>query len=97
MKYNIYIIIYEIYNTFTCCRLVNVFVYFGFSLISVTLAGNKYLNFILIAVVEIPAYVTMWIGMEYCKVGRRSALQLTCFFASMPCLIYLFVPAGKQN
>lgn len=73
----------------------NLFVYFGFSLMSVTLAGNKYINFMLIALVEIPAYVSMWIGMEYCNLGRKTALELASFVAAVPCLIYLFVPDGN--
>ncbi|XP_054271478.1 organic cation transporter protein-like isoform X1 [Macrosteles quadrilineatus] len=76
--------------------LVNVFVYFGFSLMSVTLAGNKYFNFILMALVEVPAYALMWIGMEFFNIGRKTTLVGTCFLAAVPCFIYLFVPSDAD-
>uniref|UniRef100_A0A1B6F9N5 Major facilitator superfamily (MFS) profile domain-containing protein n=1 Tax=Cuerna arida TaxID=1464854 RepID=A0A1B6F9N5_9HEMI len=87
-------------SRFAICSLtwsVNVFVYFGFSLLSVTLAGNKYVNFILIALVEIPAYAVMWVGMEFFNIGRKTALAGTFFLTAVPCFIYLFVPSDADT
>lgn len=73
------------------------FVFFGFSLMSVTLAGNKYVNFIMIALVEVPAYVVMWASMDLGSCGRKTTLAASCFLAALPCLVYLFVPSGEYK
>ena len=39
-----------------CCRLVNSLVYYGLSLSTSQLAGDRYLNFFISGLVEIPAY-----------------------------------------
>lgn len=78
-------------------RLENMFVFFGFSLMSVTLAGNKYVNFIMIALVEVPAYVVMWASMDLGSCGRKTVLAASCFLAALPCLVYLFVPSGEYK
>lgn len=78
-------------------RLENMFVFFGFSLMSVTLAGNKYVNFIMIALVEVPAYVVMWASMDLGSCGRKTILAASCFLAALPCLVYLFVPSGDYK
>ncbi len=38
--------------------------YYGLSLNAASLAGNKYLNFFLLGLVEIPAYVFAYFSME---------------------------------
>lgn len=50
----------------------NAFVSYGISLTSVNLAGDKYINFIVIAVAGIPAMLICYIMMEKC--GRRWTL-----------------------
>lgn len=57
----------------------NAFVYYGLSLSAVNLSGNKYLNFILVALVAIPGYATAQYTMN--KVGRKpsmSAFMMVC-------------------
>lgn len=40
----------------------NAFVYYGLSLNSTTLSGNKYLNFALVCLIEIPGYSLAWVS-----------------------------------
>ena len=42
----------------------NSIVYYGLALDSSNLAGNKYLNFFLLGLVEIPAYILAYFTME---------------------------------
>lgn len=59
-------------------RATNAFVYYGLSLNSQNLSGNKYLNFILVCLIEIPGLtVNVWIKIlcfTICNVQR--SLQL---------------------
>ncbi|KAG5308113.1 S22A4 protein, partial [Acromyrmex insinuator] len=63
------------------CWLTNTFVYYGLSLNSVAFAGDKYINFVLVAVVEIPAYCLAWVLTDH--IGRKPTLQ--------------FIPAGSWS
>ena len=42
-------------------RVINSVVYYGLSLNSTNLSGNKYLNFALVCLVEIPGYTLAWV------------------------------------
>lgn len=46
-----------VYNWIT-----NAFVYYGLSLNSVSLSGNKYLNYTLVCLIEIPGYTISWVS-----------------------------------
>lgn len=50
-----------LYFTWATCA----FVYYGLSLNSVHLFGNKYLNFILISLIEIPGYSLAWVSKRH--------------------------------
>ena len=45
-------------------RICDTFIYFGLSLYSTHLAGNVYLNYLFMGLVEIPAYILSPIGMN---------------------------------
>lgn len=45
-----------VYNWIT-----NAFVYYGLSLNSTSLSGNKYLNYALVCLIEIPGYTISWV------------------------------------
>ncbi|KZC09576.1 Solute carrier family 22 member 21 [Dufourea novaeangliae] len=75
------------------CWLTNTFVYYGLSLNSVAFAGDKYLNFILVAVVEIPAYFMTWFMTDY--VGRKATLSSSFMLSGVFCLAIQFVPSGS--
>ncbi|XP_015592065.1 solute carrier family 22 member 5 isoform X2 [Cephus cinctus] len=74
------------------CWVTNTFVYYGLSLNSVAVAGDKYLNFILVSAVEIPAYFIAWILIEH--VGRKPALFMSFILSGLFCLAIDFVPSG---
>ena len=50
-----------IYKKKINCRAANAFVYYGLSLNSINLSGNKYVNFALVCLVEIPGYSLAWV------------------------------------
>lgn len=77
------------------CWLTNTFVYYGLSLNSVSFAGDKYINFVLVAVVEIPAYCLAWVLNDY--VGRKPTLSGAFLLSGTFCLAIQFVPAGKES
>ncbi|XP_003398210.1 solute carrier family 22 member 21-like isoform X2 [Bombus affinis] len=77
------------------CWLTNTFVYYGLSLNSVAFAGDKYVNFILVAVVEIPAYFLTWFLTDY--IGRKATLSSSFLLSGVFCLAIQFVPTGSLS
>lgn len=77
------------------CWLTNTFVYYGLSLNSVAFAGDKYVNFILVAIVEIPAYFLTWFLTDY--IGRKTTLSSSFLLSGAFCLAIQFVPTGKHK
>ena len=69
-------------------------VYFGLLLNSADLAGNTYINFLLSASVEIPAYVFAGACQQY--VGRRLPLSGCMLVAGLCLIISGFIPSGKH-
>ncbi|XP_071798000.1 organic cation transporter protein-like [Asterias amurensis] len=69
---------------------VNSMVYYGVSLYSSNLAGDKYLNFFLLSVVEIPGYVVTMFTMMWW--GRRPSLVLFHIVAGVACIITACLP-----
>ncbi|XP_076385126.1 solute carrier family 22 member 21 isoform X1 [Megachile rotundata] len=77
------------------CWLTNTFVYYGLSLNSVAFAGDKYTNFILVAVVEIPAYFLTWFLTDH--IGRKATLSSSFLLSGAFCLAIQFVPTGSWS
>lgn len=75
---------------FAFCYLANNFIYYGLSLSSVALAGNKNFNFILAALIEIPAYITTYFLMN--KFGRKKSLCCTLILSGAACVSAELVP-----
>ncbi|XP_017792387.1 PREDICTED: solute carrier family 22 member 21-like isoform X3 [Habropoda laboriosa] len=75
------------------CWLTNTFVYYGLSLNSVAFAGDKYTNFILVAIVEIPAYFLTWFLTDY--IGRKATLSSSFLLSGAFCLAIQFLPTGS--
>ncbi|KAH0954980.1 hypothetical protein HN011_002710 [Eciton burchellii] len=75
------------------CWLTNTFVYYGLSLNSVAFAGDKYVNFMLVAVVEIPAYCLTWLLTDH--IGRKPTLSGAFLLSGAFCLAIQFVPADS--
>ncbi|XP_049544769.1 organic cation transporter protein-like isoform X1 [Anopheles darlingi] len=76
------------------CWFTNVMVYYGLTLNSVTLAGNKNVNFILITLVEIPAALSMNFIMN--RFPRRTTQFLSLALCGVLCLITLAIPNDIQ-
>lgn len=71
------------------CWLANSFIYFGMNVNSVSLAGNKYVNYIFVNLVEIPAvFFASWL-ME--KVGRKKVLCSCLLINSIACVATEFI------
>lgn len=71
------------------------FVYYGLSLNSVHLFGNKYLNFILISLIEIPGYSIAWFLMN--QIGRRMSLAGSLILCGLTCTATIFLTKGRPE
>ncbi|XP_072938088.1 organic cation transporter protein-like [Epargyreus clarus] len=70
------------------------FVYNGLSINSVLLAGNKYVNFMLVAFVEIPANFVCLLVLD--KFGRKKVLVTTYVLSACLCMSLSFVPKDQK-
>nr|XP_022903983.1 organic cation transporter protein-like [Onthophagus taurus] len=70
---------------------VNAFVYYGLSINSVNISGNKYLNFSLVCLIEIPGYTLSWISMS--KFGRKPTLVISFLLCGLTCAANI-IPSG---
>jgi hypothetical protein len=59
---------------------------------STSLGGNKYLNFALVCLVEIPGYTLAWVAMN--RLGRRWSLAGSLLLCGVTCIAAVFVPQG---
>ncbi|KAJ6221775.1 hypothetical protein RDWZM_000320 [Blomia tropicalis] len=82
----------DLFRSFTLARITltiyfvwyaNSLVYYGLSLNTNALAGNPFINFFLMGVIEIPAYVASIYLVKY--YGNRSILIATCIGAGIGC------------
>ncbi|XP_050436536.1 solute carrier family 22 member 21-like isoform X2 [Adelges cooleyi] len=60
-------------------------VYYGLSLTSIELSGNKYLNFMLVNAIEVPAFLTSWYFME--RFPRRNTQAFSFLFSGLGCIL----------
>lgn len=68
------------------------FVNYGLTITSVSLQGNKYINFALLSVVDLPGLFIITYILTYCK---RKLPLICCFFAAaVLCVSQPFVPLG---
>lgn len=71
----------------------NTFIYYGMSINSVNMSGNRYVNYIAVSAAEIPGYWTAVLLMG--KIGRKPVLA-GAFWVCAACQIgYIFMPEGK--
>lgn len=71
------------------------FVFYGLSLNSTSLSGNKYVNFILVCLVEIPGYTMSWFTMNW--IGRRWSLAGSLLLCAFTCALGGFISHGKHK
>ncbi|XP_073812454.1 organic cation transporter protein isoform X2 [Musca autumnalis] len=72
---------------------INAVVYYGLSLNSTNLSGNKYLNFALVCLVEIPGYSLAWFSLR--KFGRRFSLSGSLFLCAVTCVAGGYITQGS--
>lgn len=70
-------------------------VYYGLSLTSVEFSGNKYLNFMLVNIVEVPAFLSSWYFMEH--FSRRNTQAFSFLFSGIGCIMVNLIPTGKHS
>lgn len=71
------------------CWFTNGFVYYGISIHAVSLAGNKYINFILISAAEVPAIIITYFLMQNFR--RKLSLQLAMLVCATVCIMSEFI------
>ncbi|TKR62772.1 hypothetical protein L596_026689 [Steinernema carpocapsae] len=72
----------------------NGFVYYALSLMSTTLAGNRYVNFVLLGLVELPAYFVAPYLLD--NVGRRLVVAVCQGIIGVSMLSIIFVPTNSS-
>ncbi|XP_030554658.1 organic cation transporter protein [Drosophila novamexicana] len=73
---------------------VNAIVFYGLSLNSTNLSGNKYLNFALVCLIEIPGYSLAWLCLR--KLGRRLALSGSLLLCAITCAASGYLTTGAN-
>lgn len=74
-------------------RITITLVYYGLSLSSVELNGDKYLNFMLVNAIEVPAFLTSWYFMEH--YSRRKTQAFSFLFSGIGCVLVNLVQKRK--
>lgn len=69
------------------------FVYYGLSINSVSLAGNMYVNFMLVAFIEIPANFCCLFVLD--RFGRKRVMITTYILSAILCISLSFLPKRK--
>ncbi|XP_013183874.2 organic cation transporter protein [Amyelois transitella] len=67
-------------------------VYYGLSINSVSLAGNQYVNFMLVVLVEIPGNIVCLMVLD--RFGRKKPLIITYVLSAFLCISLSLIPAG---
>lgn len=67
------------------CWLTNTFVFYGLSLNSVTMPGNKYVNYMTTSLAEVPGYFLVLVLLN--RLGRRLSLSGSLLIAGMACIV----------
>ncbi|XP_018566487.1 organic cation transporter protein isoform X2 [Anoplophora glabripennis] len=74
---------------------VNAFIYYGLSINSTSLGGNKYLNFALVSLIEIPGYTAAWVCIQ--KLGRRISLVGSLLICGVTCTLTIFIANSSSG
>lgn len=78
-----------------CFRMTISVGYFGLSLDTPNMHGNTYVNCFLSAVVEVPAYVSAWLLLQY--LPRRYSMATALFLGGSVLLFVQLVPPGRDH
>ena len=71
------------------------FVFYGLAINSVSLAGDKYTNYMLVVSVEVIAVVTNALVLD--RIGRKRTLLMAYVVCGISCVAITFVPKSKLN
>uniref|UniRef100_A0A7G3ART9 Putative organic cation transporter protein-like isoform x2 zootermopsis nevadensis n=1 Tax=Lutzomyia longipalpis TaxID=7200 RepID=A0A7G3ART9_LUTLO len=71
------------------CWMAICFVFYGMSMNSVTVAGDKYLNFIMTCLIEIPGAGLCCLVMD--RIGRRPVLCISLILSGACCIAFIFL------
>ncbi|KAJ8942923.1 hypothetical protein NQ314_009898 [Rhamnusium bicolor] len=74
---------------------VNAFIFYGLSINSTSLGGNKYVNFALVSLIEIPGYTVAWVCIQ--KLGRRISLIGSLLVCGVTCTLTIFVANASSG
>ncbi|XP_045917108.1 solute carrier family 22 member 16 [Micropterus dolomieu] len=69
--------------------------YYVFSLGSVNLGGNQYINLFLAGAVEIPSYLVGCFAMD--RIGRKKTCAPALLLAGVACMLIIVVPADNES
>ncbi|XP_059481373.1 organic cation transporter protein [Neocloeon triangulifer] len=72
----------------------NAFVFYGLSVNSTSLGGDKYLNFSMVCLAEIPGYSLAWLCLHK---GRRPSLCGSMLLCAVTCLAAAFIPQDSHT
>lgn len=65
-------------------------VYYGLSINSVSLSSHRYVSFMLVVLIEIPAYIVVVIVLD--KYGRKKTLMATYLTCALMSILFAFLP-----
>lgn len=84
-----------VFRVLNCCFCwtTHTFVYYGLSLASVLISGDKYINFILVCAIEIPGYLLSWVLVD--RLGRKSLMFFGLIISGITCIAFHFVSEGS--
>ncbi|XP_057678595.1 solute carrier family 22 member 16 [Corythoichthys intestinalis] len=68
--------------------------YYVFSLGSVNLGGNQYINLFLVGAVELPSYLVGCFGMD--RIGRKKTCAPALLLAGVACILIIVVPSDIE-
>lgn len=74
-------------------RIASTLIYYGLTINSADIAGNKYLNFALASFIEIPSCILYWLITE--KMSRKMSLSSMFLLTSVTCIFYNFTSKGE--
>lgn len=73
----------------------NTLIYYGMSINSVNMSGNRYLNYVAVAAVEIPGYWTAILLLD--RLGRKPVLIVAYWICAACQFAFAFMPEGNLS
>lgn len=71
------------------------FVYYGLTMHSVGISGNMYINYIAVALIEIPGYVA--VNYTLSRIGRKPSLSYSFLLSGVACFGFVFTPESNTT